>query len=477
MKLKSVKKEIKEQLKILGVEDLTKFVKDFPTNKSLESFIKNKKKNKIKLKDVLLRIQRELNFRDYLDEDKLYFLQIPKTIDELSYVDDLDKTVLSALPNMLLKVDPDMTFFEKSAEEWLASYKEALHKEYYKLKLRKSYKKGIDSLDKKFFVNKILEEASEAEKSLSKKVPLYYVYLYPKRGVGLDLQNYLAMYNIQSLQKKTDELSKKVTELYPNLEKITYGSLVKSYFGIEYKKGIRLSKQLKKAKKDFTERELVFFGEVEKWFSSIKGRNSSMYSILTCSGHVFIDKSSYKIPNNVNSWAFRDSCNNSQSSVGRDTHIVLHQLGFEYVRLFGIYTDYYRKEVYLNPLARAYFVENKEGIAHAGGYTDVEGNSFFHTSYEFWTILLCTLRGYKVDDFLYSEGFKGGSEKYYRQERDETVYIYSNLGEKCNYTKLATSTEVLKIVTRDYEKIKETCDLCSGKEKVEPELTFSHKLY
>lgn len=477
MKLKSVKREVKEQLKILGIEDLAKFVEGFSTNKSLESFVEIKKKIKIKRKDVLLRIQRELTFRDYLDEDKLYFLQVPKTIEELGSIEDLSNTVFSALPNMLLKVDSEMTFFGKSAEEWLASYKEALHKEYYKLELRKSYKKGIDSLDKKFFVNKILEGASEAEKLLSKKVPLYYIYLYPKRGVSLDLQKYLAKYNMKSLQKKTDELSKKVTELYPNLEKITYGSLVKSYFGIDYKEGIRLSKQLRKAKKDFTERELVFFGEAEKWFSSIKGRDSSMNNNLKCSGHVFIDKSSYKIPNNVNSWAFRDSCNNSRSSIGRDTYIVLHQLGFEYVRLFGIYTDSYKKEIYLNPLARAYFVENEEGIAHAGGYTDVEGNSFFHTSYEFWTILLCTLRGYKVNDFFYTEGFEGGSKKYYRQKTDEIVYIYSNLGAECSYTKLATSTEVLKIVTRDYEKIKKTCDLCSGTEKAEPELTFTHKLY
>lgn len=97
MKLRSVKKEIKERLKVLGVEDLTKFVEDFPTNKSLESFIKNKKKIKIKRKDVLLRIQRELTFRDYLDEDKLYFLQVPKTVEELGAIEDLNKVVFSAV--------------------------------------------------------------------------------------------------------------------------------------------------------------------------------------------------------------------------------------------------------------------------------------------------------------------------------------------------------------------------------------------
>ena len=254
---------------------------------------------------------------------------------------------------------------------------------------------------------------------------------------------------LKHFEKVKEDYVKKVLELYPNLEEFSYKNLVDKYFGIsldESKNAPKLSKQLSKAKVEYTNKELVAFGELKQLLESYKDGESSLgYGEKT--GILFVDTKDFNIPDFVDHWAFADSCNNSSSGAGAETHLVCRDLlGMNYLKIYGIYL--HEGVPKLSPAMRAYFKKDEAGhIAHAGGYSDFYGN-LDHTAYDAWSAIFSTLFGRKVDEFKLISGVNLRNDDRHNSE-ERYVCHYSNMSNLCNYKKLGTRDAILAEIIPD----------------------------
>ena len=174
----------------------------------------------------------------------------------------------------------------------------------------------------------------------------------------------------------------------------SYKDIVKLYFGIELLVGEnapKLSKQLSKAGKDYTNEELQAFQEL--LYAVFDGEKEEKYKF----------KFTNILPdyNEIDNWAFDDSCN-SQGNCGQATSYVLNTL--EEARYCYIY------DTWDEPSARFYFVQDCNGIL---GVADLYCNNG-HGYYLAPQILLCVAYDKKLADFT--------------QDKDPLVYMINDNG-------------------------------------------------
>lgn len=413
------------------------------------------------LKESVLELQNgdKLIYSKYLNisvennEAKLFQRAYQEGINKLYDVGEpYEHLVYSSFPYLVLQVDPYLTILTLPSSVWLLRHREELDKVLHKMRVRQ--RNAMPKEDEKVL---FIHEKTGASVSHIKQIrytSLLKLYLVTKHlnMTNLSSEDFLSALDnlkLKHFEKDKEDYIKKVLELYPNLEEFSYKKLVDKYFGInldESKNAPKLSKQLSKAKVEYTNKELVAFGELKQLLESYKdGKSSLGYGKKT--GILFVDTKDFNIPDFVDHWAFADSCNNSSSGAGAETHLVCRDLlGMSYLKIYGIYL--HEGVPTLSPAMRAYFKKDEAGhIAHAGGYSDFYGN-LDHTAYDAWSAIFSTLFGRKVDEFKLISGVNLRNDDRHNSE-ERYVCHYSNMSELCNYKKLGTRDAILAEIIPD----------------------------
>ena len=413
------------------------------------------------LKESVLELQNggKLIYSKYLNisvennEAKLFQRAYQEGINKLYDAGEpYEHLVYSSFPYFVLQVDPYLTILTLPSSVWLLRHREELNKVLHKMRVRQVRVK-IKEDEKVLFIH----EKTGASISHIKQIrytSLLKLYLVTKHLNMTELSsgdflNALDNLKLKHFEKDKEDYIKKVLELYPNLEEFSYKKLVDKYFGInldESKNAPKLSKQLSKAKVEYTNKELVAFGELKQLLESYKdGKSSLGYGKKT--GILFVDTKDFNIPDFVDHWAFAESCNNSRSSVGSETHLVCRDLlGMSYLKIYGIYL--HEGVPKLSPAMRAYFKKDEAGhIAHAGGYSDFYGN-LDHTAYDAWSAIFSTLFERNVNEFRFIPGVNLRNDERCNSE-NSCVCHYSNMSEFCSYKKLGTRDAILAEIIPD----------------------------
>ena len=413
------------------------------------------------LKESVLELQNgdKLIYSKYLNisvennEAKLFQRAYQEGINKLYDVGEpYEHLVYSSFPYLVLQVDPYLTILTLPSSVWLLRHREELDKVLHKMRVRQ--RNAMPKEDEKVL---FIHEKTGASVSHIKQIrytSLLKLYLVTKHlnMTNLSSKDFLSALDnlkLKHFEKDKEDYIKKVLELYPNLEEFSYKKLVDKYFGInldESKNAPKLSKQLSKAKVEYTNKELVAFGELKQLLESYKdGKSSLGYGKKT--GILFVDTKDFNIPDFVDHWAFADSCNNSSSGAGAETHLVCRDLlGMSYLKIYGIYL--HEEVPTLSPAMRAYFKKDEDGhIAHAGGYSDFLGY-LDHTAYDAWSAIFSTLFGRKVDEFKLISGVNLRNDDRHNSE-ERYVCHYSNMSELCNYKKLGTRDAILAEIIPD----------------------------
>ena len=413
------------------------------------------------LKESVLELQNggKLIYSKYLNisvennEAKLFQRAYQEGINKLYDArEPYEHLVYSSFPYLVLQIDPYLTILTLPSSVWLLRHREELDKVLHKMHVRQ--RNAMPKEDEKVL---FIHEKTGASVSHIKQIrytSLLKLYLVTKHlnmtniSPG-DFLSALDNLKLKQFEKVKEDYIKKVLELYPNLEEFSYKKLVDKYFGIsldESKNAPKLSKQLSKAKVEYTNKELVAFGELKQLLESYKNGKSSLgYGKKT--GALFVDTKDFNIPDFVDHWAFADSCNNSRSGAGAETHLVCRDLlGMSFLKIYGIYRR--DNAFYLTPAMRAYFKKDEAGhIAHAGGYSDFYGN-LDHTAYDAWSAIFSTLFERNVDEFRLISGVILRNDDRYNS-KNHYVCHYSNMSELCNYKKLGTRDAILVEIIPD----------------------------
>lgn len=193
----------------------------------------------------------------------------------------------------------------------------------------------------------------------------------------------------------------------------------------------KLSKQLKKAGVTATNEELIAFNEFKQWLGCVADVSRPNEVIL-------LDMGDFTIPDNVDNWAFQDSCNTSGSCAGNGTSLILKAMGYKYMKLY-LY-DLSTEEA--NPLARAYFKAKYGELAHAGMYSNgiSHTNRIGYTAYDFTSLLLATVFKRKLKHFKKIAGQKIESGLEFEDAYDEDISYWSNMSGANYYRTLGTAS-------------------------------------
>lgn len=197
------------------------------------------------------------------------------------------------------------------------------------------------------------------------------------------------------------------------------------------KQAPKLSKQLKKAGVTATNEELIAFNEFKQWLGCVS-------KVLTYNEVILLDMGDFTIPNNVDAWAFQESCNTSGSCAGNGTSLILKAMGYKYMKLYRY--DLESQEA--NPLARAYFKAKYGELAHAGMYSDGRDhtNRIGYTAYDFTSLLLGTVFKRKLKHFkkIAGQTIESGSE--FEDTYNEEMNYWSNMSGANDYKTLGTAS-------------------------------------
>lgn len=193
----------------------------------------------------------------------------------------------------------------------------------------------------------------------------------------------------------------------------------------------KLSKQLKKAGVNATNEELIAFNEFKQWLGCVADVSRPNEVIL-------LDMGDFTIPDNVDSWAFQDSCNTSDSCAGNGTALVLKAMGYKYLKLYHYDLD--TEEA--NPLARAYFKAKYGELAHAGMYSEGRNhvNRIGYTAYDFTSLLLATVFKRKLKHFKKILGQTIESGLGFEDVYNEEMNYWSNMSGANDYKTLGTAS-------------------------------------
>lgn len=193
----------------------------------------------------------------------------------------------------------------------------------------------------------------------------------------------------------------------------------------------KLSKQLKKAGVTATNEELIAFNEFKQWLGCVADVSRPDEVIL-------LDMGDFTIPNNVNNWAFQDSCNTSRSCAGNGTALILKAMGYKYMKLYR----YDLESDEASPLARAYFKAKYGELAHAGMYSEGRNhvNRIGYTAYDFTSLLLATVFKRKLKHFKKIAGQTIESGLEFEDAYNEDMNYWSNMSGANDYRTLGTAS-------------------------------------
>lgn len=193
----------------------------------------------------------------------------------------------------------------------------------------------------------------------------------------------------------------------------------------------KLSKQLKKAGVTATNEELIAFNEFKQWLGCVAEVSIPNEVIL-------LDMGDFTIPNNVDNWAFQDSCNTSGSCAGNGTSLILKAMGYKYMKLYRY--DLISGET--TPLARAYFKAKYGELAHAGMYSQGRNhvNRIGYTAYDFTSLLLATVFKRKLKHFKKIAGQTIESGLEFEDAYNEEMNYWSNMSGANDYKTLGTAS-------------------------------------
>lgn len=197
------------------------------------------------------------------------------------------------------------------------------------------------------------------------------------------------------------------------------------------KQAPKLSKQLKKVGVTATNEELIAFNELKQWLGCVAEVSRPDEVIL-------LDMGDFTIPNNVDNWAFQDSCNTSGSCAGNGTSLILKAMGYKYLKLYHYNLD--TEEA--NPLARAYFKAKYGELAHAGMYSEGRNhtNRIGYTAYDFTSLLLATVFKRKLKHFKKILGQTIESGLGFEDAYNEEMNYWSNMSGANDYKTLGTAS-------------------------------------
>lgn len=193
----------------------------------------------------------------------------------------------------------------------------------------------------------------------------------------------------------------------------------------------KLSKQLKKAGVTATNEELIAFNEFKQWLGCVADVSRPNEVIL-------LDMGDFTIPDNVDNWAFQDSCNTSGSCAGNGTSLILKAMGYKYMKLYR----YDLESDEATPLARAYFKAKYGELAHAGMYSEGRNhvNRIGYTAYDFTSLMLATVFKRKLKHFkrILGQTLESGSE--FEDAYNEDINYWSNMSGANDYKTLGTAS-------------------------------------
>lgn len=370
--------------------------------------------------------------------------------------------LFSAFAGIVYQIDPQGLVLVTTPEQWKELFPDNhdVFRKYVLKKASHAYEVS-DNMIKNFIISKLgdlTDEAKDFYAGLSYKELSLVRVLYKK--YGFDPQEDANYKGIEEGKKERERILvekslvtmyDKVEELYPQIKRLTYKGMLEDYYeGFSFKEGgnaPKLSKQLSKQGIEYTDKELVHWGEVKQFFQDITGdgyvkTDKGDYTFI---GGLFVDTENMEIPDNVDCWAFRDSCNNSRSSTGKDTHLLHKWLGFKYLKLYSIAKK--GTSLILYPYSRAYFYQDEEtgDLGVSGSYTHKREN--YNTSYEWTKMLLCVMFGKKLSDFMSVEGgyFSGSHERGIFQEELGNFYYntWSNMHYDNDYRTYGTCSDIL----------------------------------
>lgn len=450
MKLEDVSVEIKETASLIEESVFNDMVQMVTSNEDLDKLVNA-------YIEGLPRSEKHLAYTEGDFKERVAYIvdmsdEIVKQLRELDCVDKIRKMqnvwsesgftfngehYYSPLTLLVVSLD-SQRILPYNVKEWYKQNREAFLKSLDKLILRKKCQ-VVEESKESIFSN--VREFKRKNLPNSCGITLAY---FLQRAGATDVYSDKAD---EAYRKYADYISNKFESIIlksnPNLKRFTYKSMVKDYFGlglVEGNNAPKLAKQLKKAGISYTDEEVRHLGEVQKWWNDWYNENFASTindSDVRCKD-LWIDLKDFTIPYLVDKWAFNGSCNQSSSSAGADTHLILKHLGFEYLK--G-YSTYYRHGNYiLQPALRTYFLREGNDIGHAGSYADFSGIRA-KACYEFTTILLCIVFNKRVEDFSSVNGMNIDCEQYFQSDTDSYFCFWANQGNN-EYSKFGTKRNI-----------------------------------
>ena len=230
-----------------------------------------------------------------------------------------------------------------------------------------------------------------------------------------------------------------------NVISFTFKEIVDTYYSQHYGKfdfqegenSPKLGKQIKKAL-GFEESQstLQAWAELETVFEELDTKELFVESDLN---------TDLPSDENLNDWAFNQSCNSLGNSYGGQTVNFFRENVFEmlYMKIYVNVLD--NESSYVMPALRAYFVSDGENFGHAGSYlkiglTKADQPSNFYTTLYLATSLLINYLYYEsyfmFDDIVPSKGLNIiGNESY---------EVWANIGDSTNYKKFQTAEDFIE---------------------------------
>lgn len=422
--------------------------------------IKKSDFKKLNALDKFVYIRDNFSWVNFINKDDILLLQTPfkDIINKRMKEGDFSPFIFSSFPFILEQIDHELEFLNLTVPEWLEKHKEALSAKINKIKERKNLVEFKDSLleTPKEKVDRILGLASRDKVEslgLNRKQLVHLHCLGYHLGSEEALQQGYNEVYLPLEKEKLDNLKKDISNDYPHLMEVSYKILLEKYYkGFKLREGKnapKLAKQLSKQGIEYTNEELVYFGEVNTYFETFYSTVSKMYGCTKKRGF-YIDIKDFDIPGTVDHLAFSDSCNQYNSSSGADTHTFLKSLSYSMLKSYSIYKDL--NGYSLRYCQRAYFFKDEENnISHSGSYSDTSGrNKEGTTAYEFTTVILAILFDKKIGDFIRITGLNIINDDYYNYDEGYTNYIWANCSASSNYTVIGTAKDMLTKFKRNY---------------------------
>ena len=230
-----------------------------------------------------------------------------------------------------------------------------------------------------------------------------------------------------------------------NVISFTFKEIVDTYYFQHYRKfdfqegenSPKLGKQIKKAL-GFEESQstLQAWSELQTVFEELDTKELFVESNLD---------TDLPSDENLNDWAFNNSCNSLGNSYGGNT-VEFFRENVPEMEYMKIYVDALDIEgIYALPALRAYFVSDVENFGHAGSYLKIgltkadQPSNFYTTLYLATSLLINYLyfgSRFMFDDIVHSEGLNIIG--------NESDMVWANIGDSTDYKKFQTAEDFME---------------------------------